>query len=76
LCSREDYDDAQAFFRPKLAQVEGMQRMLRQNLEKIHLCYSLVEAQRSSDWELATALIRADKHADKRSHSEIGSNPQ
>ncbi|MBK6737121.1 MAG: M1 family metallopeptidase [Haliea sp.] len=76
LCSREDYDDAQAFFRPKLAQVEGMQRMLRQNLEKIHLCYSLVEAQRSSDWELATALIRADKHSGKRSQSEIGGNLQ
>jgi alanyl aminopeptidase len=58
LCSREDYADAQAFFSTKVAQVEGMQRMLRQNLEKIHLCYSLAEAQRSSDWDLANTLPR------------------
>lgn len=60
LCSREDYTDAQAFFNPKVAVVEGMQRVLRQNLERIHLCYSLVEAQRGRDWDLAAALTRVD----------------
>lgn len=50
LCSREAYADAQAFFRPKVAKVEGMQRTLLQNLEKIHLCYSLAETQRNEKW--------------------------
>ncbi len=52
LCSRDAYADAQAFFGPKAANVEGMQRTLLQNLEKIHLCYSLAEAQRSPHWNL------------------------
>lgn len=52
LCSREAYADAQAFFGPKVAKVEGMRRNLLQNLEKIQLCYSLAEAQRGSDWTL------------------------
>lgn len=72
LCSREGYANAQAFFSPKVAEVEGMQRMLRQNLEKIQLCYSLVEAQRASDWQLSTALNGADNGG----HSESGNNPQ
>jgi hypothetical protein len=80
LCSREDYADAQAFFSPKVAQVEGMHRMLRQNLERIQLCYSLVEAQRNSDWELATAFLPSDRPSDRRSdtrsQSELGDNPQ
>jgi alanyl aminopeptidase len=67
LCSREDYTDAEAFFSPKAAQVEGMQRMLRQNLEKIHLCYSLAEAQRNKKWELATISTA--------SYSESGDKP-
>lgn len=74
LCSREDYADAQAFFGPKVAQVEGMQRTLRQNLERIHLCYSLVEAQRGGGWELATALLPPGMYSGLR--SEIGDNSQ
>ncbi|CAA0123521.1 Aminopeptidase N [Halioglobus japonicus] len=52
LCSREAYTDAQNFFGPKAASVEGMQRILLQNLEKIRLCYSLADAQRTDQWNL------------------------
>ena len=52
LCSREAYTDAQEFFGPKAVSVEGMQRILLQNLEKIRLCYSLAEAQRTDSWQL------------------------
>ncbi|MCB1688758.1 MAG: M1 family metallopeptidase [Halioglobus sp.] len=52
LCSREAYADAQAFFSPRAPKVEGMQRALLQNLEKIHLCNALVEAQRTDSWTL------------------------
>jgi alanyl aminopeptidase len=52
LCSREAYNDAQAFFSPEVAKVRGMQRNLSQNLEKIQLCYSLTEAQRTRSWTI------------------------
>lgn len=50
LCSRAAYDDAEAFFTPHVKNVEGMQRVLSQNLEKIQLCYELAKAQRSEKW--------------------------
>lgn len=52
LCSEEAYSDALAFFTPHVAKVDGMQRVLSQNLEKIQLCFELAKAQRAEYWQI------------------------
>jgi alanyl aminopeptidase len=46
LCSLEGAEDAQAFFGPRVADIEGGPRALEQTLETLRLCSAYREAQR------------------------------